>query len=93
MAKKTSSPKWYKRQLNLPGSDGALGKQVKGPKPVQKLNKYFADSWSEMKRVTWPSRKETIRLTIGVLVFSVVITGLIFLLDYLFSSIVERYFI
>jgi len=44
--------------------------------------KYFRESWTEIKLVTWPNRRETYRLTIAVLIFSVIFSTIVALLDY-----------
>ena len=44
--------------------------------------KYIKDSWGELKLVTWPSFKESRRLTTAVIIFSVVFGLLIAIVDY-----------
>lgn len=34
--------------------------------------RYFRNSWQEIKQVTWPSRSETWKLTIAVLIFALI---------------------
>lgn len=55
-----------------------------------RLPKYFIDSWKEIKKVTWPSRKESLKLTLAVAIFTLVFTIVTVIADYLFSEIVER---
>lgn len=43
---------------------------------------YFKESWKELKLVTWPSTRDTFRLTFVVLLFSLVFGGLIAGVDY-----------
>jgi preprotein translocase subunit SecE len=50
-----------------------------------KLKAYFAESYKELRKVNWPTRKETTRLTIVVIVFSLVIAIFLGLLDIVFS--------
>jgi preprotein translocase SecE subunit len=38
---------------------------------------YFVNSWREVRQVTWPSRKETFRLTVAVFVFAIVFGALV----------------
>ncbi len=56
------------------------------------LPKYFRNSWREIKLVTWPSRRESIRLTVAVLgfaiVFGAVLASLDFGLSHLFKLII-----
>lgn len=58
------------------------------------LINYFVSSWRELKDVTWPGRRETLRLTAAVFIFSVVFGVLVSLsdfgLDKLFHKILLR---
>lgn len=65
---------------------GFLGKILKPLAPIGRflrkiLNwlvpRYFINSWREVKQVTWPSRKETWRLTGAVFVFALVFGALV----------------
>ncbi|MDO4871919.1 MAG: preprotein translocase subunit SecE [bacterium] len=59
--------------------------------PIRKIfapiNRYFAESWQELKLVRWPTRKETWKMTLAVIIFSVGFATLIVLLDGLFNWI------
>ena len=52
---------------------------------MKPLVNYFKASRTELTKVTWPTRRQTARLTGVVLVFALVITLVIGTLDYLFS--------
>ena len=43
---------------------------------------YVRNSWKELKLVTWPSRRESIRLTFAVIMFAVVFGAVVASLDY-----------
>lgn len=43
---------------------------------------YLRDSWRELKGVTWPTRKESLRLTTAVIIFSTVFGLMIAVVDY-----------
>jgi preprotein translocase SecE subunit len=43
--------------------------------------RYFVNSWREVKQVTWPSRRETWRLTGAVFVFALVFGALVAAVD------------
>ena len=43
--------------------------------------------WSELKKVTWPTRKEAIRLTILVLIISGVIGAILSVIDFGFAEL------
>jgi preprotein translocase subunit SecE len=45
----------------------------------------FRESRSEMKKVVWPSREETTRLTIVVILLSAIISALLFASDSVFA--------
>jgi len=45
----------------------------------------FTDLFSELKKVTWPTRAETIRLTIVVVVISLIIGLYIGIIDFLLA--------
>ncbi|MBA3724692.1 MAG: preprotein translocase subunit SecE [Candidatus Levybacteria bacterium] len=51
--------------------------------------KFFRQIWDELKLVVWPTRKEVIRLTIIVIILSVIMGMYIGGLDYVFTTAVE----
>lgn len=51
-------------------------------KPRRIIPQFFRESWRELKQVTWPSRKETIRLTSAVLIFAFAFGGIVAATDY-----------
>ncbi|TXK77317.1 preprotein translocase subunit SecE [Mesonia sp. K4-1] len=54
---------------------------------------YISESYNELKNhVTWPSYAEAQRLTVIVLVFSVLFSLAIWGVDTVFSSAIEQYF-
>ncbi|MCL2150460.1 MAG: preprotein translocase subunit SecE [Dehalococcoidia bacterium] len=55
--------------------------------------KLVRDIWSELKKVTWLSRREALYLTGLVLVFSAAVGAVLGGLDYLFSYLVRRFFV
>ena len=50
---------------------------------------FISETQAELKKVIWPSRKETMRLTVIVIAVSVAVTIFIMLLDYVFSKLVN----
>ncbi len=50
-----------------------------------RLTRYIKDSYAEMKKVTWPTREETTKLTIVVILISISVAAFLGLLDYIFS--------
>ena len=51
---------------------------------------YLRDTWAELKLVRWPDRATTIKLTVIVIVISVLTGVYVGGLDYLFTSILQR---
>lgn len=51
--------------------------------PVEYLN----ETWSELKKVRWPTTRQTIRLTIIVIAISLLVGTYIGGLDYLFTNL------
>lgn len=43
---------------------------------------YFRNSWKELRQVTWPKFRESLRLTSAVVIFAVVFGALVALLDF-----------
>ncbi len=49
--------------------------------PGQQFFAFLKDSWSEAKRVVWPSRKETIQMTLAVFAFVLVMAIFLWVVD------------
>ncbi|MEO8511496.1 MAG: preprotein translocase subunit SecE [Chloroflexota bacterium] len=54
------------------------------------LRRYVTESIAELKKVTWPTRQDVVRLTLIVLAVSIVIGIYIALLDFGFRSAVDQ---
>ncbi|MFC5700950.1 preprotein translocase subunit SecE [Cohnella faecalis] len=50
---------------------------------------FFGDSWSELKKVRWPNRKELVSYTIVVIVTVVLVTLYFWVLDIGISQLVD----
>lgn len=81
MARKKSK-KAAEKQAVQAQSTGLMGK-------VRELLQFFEESKVEIKKVVWPTRKETVTTCIAVLVVSVVIALYLGVVDLAFSKIVE----
>jgi len=53
------------------------------------LNNYIKSSVEEMKKVTWPTRKETYNYTILVILISLGTAAFLGALDYVFSALLQ----
>jgi len=54
------------------------------------LRAYLTESWSELKKVAWPTRQTVINLTLIVIAVSVVVGAYIAVLDTGFHTLVEQ---
>ncbi|OIP22717.1 preprotein translocase subunit SecE [bacterium CG_4_10_14_0_2_um_filter_33_32] len=57
---------------------------------MKKIINYLKGAKSELEKVTWPTRKEAVRLTFVVIGLSFVFAAFIGALDLLFSSLIQR---
>jgi preprotein translocase subunit SecE len=58
-------------------------------KQIKRLTQYIKDSYVELKKVTWPTKKETTNYTILVIGISLAIAVFIGVLDYLLNFGIE----
>lgn len=61
------------------------GKAKRKPKKENAIVRYIRDTRAELRKVNWPSRRETIRLTQIVLIVTMVMGLFLWLVDLLFS--------
>ncbi len=57
---------------------------------VTGLRRYFAESWSELKKVAWPTRETVIRLTLLVLAVSIAVGAYISVLDLVLHGLLDQ---
>jgi len=57
---------------------------------ANKLVGYFKDSFSELGKVTWPTKDQAVLLTVIVIAFCVVFAGFLGLLDFVFGIGLEE---
>jgi preprotein translocase subunit SecE len=51
---------------------------------------FVSEAWQELKKVTWPNRKETVGTTIVVIILVILISGYLGLVDMGLSALVKR---
>ena len=66
---KAQKPNWFKRFLNFWKKLGL------------KIGKAFKNTFYELKKVTWPTKKELINATLAVICFVAAFTLIIWLMD------------
>ena len=78
-------------QLEPKKRTGAVKKQPseKQEKKENALAEYLRETRGEMRKVTWPTRQETQRLTAIVIGFTIVFALFLGLLDFMWSSALE----
>jgi preprotein translocase subunit SecE len=65
------------------GESASLGEKV------GQLKEFFEESKVEIKKVTWPSRKETITTCVAVLILTVVMAAYLGVVDVILSKVIE----
>ena len=58
-------------------------------KAALKVRKFFKDLSVELKKVTWPTKKQVIQNTGSVLLFCLLVGGLIWIADFLLETLVR----
>ena len=56
---------------------------------MDRIRRFIDEAWSELKKVTWPTREQTRNLTVLVLVISAAIGLYITVFDVLFTQVVQ----
>ncbi|MBI4653013.1 preprotein translocase subunit SecE [Candidatus Kuenenbacteria bacterium] len=57
---------------------------------TNKLIQYFKDSKTELKKVTWPTKKEAINHTLNVIGISIALAVFLGIIDYFLTLVVEK---
>lgn len=57
---------------------------------MEKIINYLKASLAEIKKVSWPTKKETTQYTILVIILSLVVAALLGGLDYVFNLIIQK---
>ena len=57
------------------------------------LFKFFRQAWTELRQVQWPTKRETVRLTIAVFVFSLLFGTIVAATDYGLDKVFKKVFI
>lgn len=59
-------------------------------RPKRDPVRFFRETFAELRKVTWPTRQEAVRLTVMVIIVSAVVGMLLGAIDYLFTILVTR---
>ena len=52
--------------------------------------RFAQESWSELRKVTWPTQEQVIRLTLLVIIISVLISAYIYAFDNVFHLVIDK---
>jgi preprotein translocase subunit SecE len=69
----------------------AKGKSIAAPAKKSKWS-FFGEVLGELKKARWPTRQETIRLSILVLIICIIMGAILGALDYGFAEIMRHFF-
>ncbi len=58
---------------------------------INKIKQYFIDSINELKKVIWPTKKETIKKTSQVIFFSFFVAIFLGIIDYGLTKLLEKF--
>lgn len=56
---------------------------------IRKIKQFLEEAKQELSKVVWPSREQTVRLTLAVILISTLVALYLTLLDYVFSGIIK----
>jgi preprotein translocase subunit SecE len=57
---------------------------------IKKIKVFLKEAWFELKKVNWPSRKETIRYTLIVIVVLTIVALYLGGIDFLFTRLLNK---
>ena len=57
---------------------------------MSRFRRFLNEAWSELKKVSWPTREQVRNLTVLVFAVSFVVGAYITVLDFIFSQLVGR---
>ncbi len=75
-----SASNFGRREYYLPLPENKVGRFFNKRRHI--VPGYFRNSWRELRLVTWPSRRETWKLTLAVFTFAIIFGVLIAITDY-----------
>lgn len=80
------------KKAEKPKQKRAIWRIVFAPFKIFKflVPRYFKNAWRELRQVKWPTRKETIQLTLAVFAFALVFGTLITITDYGLDRLFKR---
>ena len=77
------------KKNNLKKDVGSSKSKAIAKKETKQITTFFKDLKSELKKVVWPTKKETINATATALMTVVVVAIFVVLSDYLFHNLIK----
>lgn len=69
--------------------EGSKSHKILGRK-VRLFPRYFSESWKELRQVSWPTRKEVIKLTFAVFIFALIFAAFVRAADFVFEEVIKK---
>ncbi|MFQ6015886.1 MAG: preprotein translocase subunit SecE [Anaerolineae bacterium] len=66
-----------------------MRKRTRTARKENTITRYFRETNSELKKVVWPNRQETLNLTVIVIAVTLVMSASLGLMDFIFSRLFE----
>lgn len=93
MGKKTQNIRNALGRVTLPIRRSSVWKFLRRTILRSPFHGYFVASWHELRKVTWPNRKTAWKLTVVVIVFSLMFSIFTASLDYGFEKLAQQIFL
>jgi preprotein translocase SecE subunit len=77
-----------KKEYHLPLPDNKVGRILS--RRVRFVPSFIKNAWNEIRLVTWPNRRDTLRLTMAVFIFAIVFAVIVGLLDYALDKLFKE---
>jgi preprotein translocase subunit SecE len=60
-------------------------------KSENKVSNFFGGAWSEMRKITWPTRQDAIKYTLVVIGICIIVAAFLGLFDTLYMYLMEKF--
>ncbi|PIR05178.1 MAG: preprotein translocase subunit SecE [Candidatus Liptonbacteria bacterium CG11_big_fil_rev_8_21_14_0_20_35_14] len=60
---------------------------------ISKIQSFLGEAFFELRRVNWPTRQQTVRLTIVVIIMSLLVAIVLGIFDFVFTNIIDSFVI